>query len=63
MDDGLYGAIIEPDSHRIQIGATASRGERGLYSVSASEMLRQKWNPFFPYLLERMDEYRLAHMH
>ncbi|MDR9768650.1 alpha/beta fold hydrolase [Shewanella baltica] len=63
VDDGLYGAIIQPDSHRIQIGATASRGERGLYSVSASEMLRQKWNPFFPYLLERMDEYRLAHMH
>ncbi|MBP7664265.1 alpha/beta hydrolase [Shewanella oncorhynchi] len=63
IDDGLYGAVIQPDLHRIQIGASASRGERGLYSVSASEMLRQKWNPFFPYLLERMDEYRLAHMH
>ncbi|MCU8004356.1 MULTISPECIES: alpha/beta hydrolase [unclassified Shewanella] len=63
VDDGLYGAVIQPDLHRIQIGASASRGERGLYSVSASEMLRQKWNPFFPYLLERMDEYRLAHMH
>ncbi|GIU05552.1 alpha/beta hydrolase [Shewanella morhuae] len=62
IEDGLYGAVIKSDHRRIQIGAAASRGERGLYSVPASEMLRQKWNPFFPYLLERIDEYRLAQM-
>lgn len=62
IEDGLYGAVIESDRRRIQIGAAASRGERGLYSVPAAEMLRQKWNPFFPYLLERVDEYRLAQM-
>ncbi|MGL4713398.1 MAG: alpha/beta hydrolase, partial [Shewanella sp.] len=63
VDDGLYGAVIQPNLNRVQIGASASRGERGLHSVPASEMLRQKWNPFFPYLLQRIEDYRLAHMH
>ncbi|MDH1470728.1 alpha/beta fold hydrolase [Shewanella sp. GD03713] len=61
-DDGLYGIKTNEKLHRIQIGAAASRGERGVYSVPASEMLRQKWNPFFPYMLTRIDQYRAAHM-
>lgn len=61
-DDGLYGIKHSENQHRIQIGASASRGERDVYSVPAAEMLRQKWNPFFPYMLARMDEYRAAHM-
>ncbi|WP_133181397.1 alpha/beta hydrolase [Shewanella decolorationis] len=61
-DDGLYGNISNEKSTRIQIGAAASRGERGVYSVPASEMLRQKWNPFFPYMLTRIDQYYARHM-
>ncbi|ABI39315.1 conserved hypothetical protein [Shewanella sp. MR-4] len=61
-DDGLYGIKNNGKLLRIQIGAAASRGERGVYSVPASEMLRQKWNPFFPYMLTRIDQYRTAHM-
>uniref|UniRef100_Q0HUA2 AB hydrolase-1 domain-containing protein n=1 Tax=Shewanella sp. (strain MR-7) TaxID=60481 RepID=Q0HUA2_SHESR len=61
-DDGLYGIKNNEKLLRIQIGAAASRGERGVYSVPASEMLRQKWNPFFPYMLTRIDQYRTAHM-
>lgn len=60
--DGLYGTHVDTRLHRIQIGAAASRGERGLYSVPAAEILRQKWNPFFPYVLARIDDYRQQHM-
>lgn len=60
--DGLYGIKTNEKLHRIQIGAASSRGERGVYSVPAAEMLRQKWNPFFPYMLTRIDQYRAAHM-
>ena len=56
-DDSLYGTKVDRKAHRIQIGNAASRGERGMFSVSASEMLRQKYNPFFPYLIRRIDEY------
>ena len=61
-NDGLYGMSSNEKLTRIQIGAAASRGERGVYSVPASEMLRQKWNPFFPYMMERIEQYRSAHM-
>lgn len=61
-DDGLYGLRNDTDKRRIQIGGAAARGERGVLSVSAAEMLRQKWNPFFPYVLSRIDQYQAAHM-
>lgn len=61
-NDGLYGMSSNEKLTRIQIGAAASRGERGVYSVPASEMLRQKWNPFFPYMMDRIEQYRSAHM-
>ncbi|WP_281213925.1 alpha/beta hydrolase [Shewanella insulae] len=55
--DSLYGTAFVKGSHRVQIGAAATRGERGVLGVSASEVLRQKWNPFFPYLLDRVDQF------
>ncbi|PIW59162.1 alpha/beta fold hydrolase [Shewanella sp. CG12_big_fil_rev_8_21_14_0_65_47_15] len=61
-DDGLYGLRNDTDKRRIQIGGAAARGERGVLSVSAAEMLRQKWNPFFPYVLSRIDQYQAAHI-
>jgi predicted alpha/beta-fold hydrolase len=30
------------------------RGERGVLQIDDSAMLRQRWNPFHPYLKERM---------
>ncbi len=55
--DSLYGTAFVKGSHRVQIGAAATRGERGVLGVSAAEVLRQKWNPFFPYLLARVDSF------
>ncbi|MFV7772146.1 alpha/beta hydrolase [Shewanella marisflavi] len=53
--DNLYGIEFDKGIDRVQIGAAAARGERGILGVSPGEILRQKWNPFFPYVLQRVD--------
>jgi hypothetical protein len=32
------------------------RGERGVLRIPASDMLRQRWNPFYPYLEKKVLE-------
>ncbi|ABL99760.1 carboxylesterase [Shewanella amazonensis] len=54
--DSLYGQGVVPHKDRIQIGAAASRGERGIFAVSADEMLRQKWNPFYEFQLSIIND-------
>jgi alpha-beta hydrolase superfamily lysophospholipase len=55
--DGLYGFAPDPaDDFGIQLGAIAPRGERGLLIVSLDALLRMSSNPFFPYMLERIEE-------
>ncbi|WP_108946785.1 alpha/beta hydrolase [Shewanella halifaxensis] len=53
--DPLYGPIADVNRSHIQIGLGASKGERGVITVPASEMMRQKWNPFYPYMLDKID--------
>ena len=40
----------------VQLGNLAVRGERGVIGVPASTMLRQRWNPFYTYIEERILE-------
>jgi hypothetical protein len=57
MDDSLYG--MQPDSREnygVHLGAMAARGERGLLVVSMDSLVRMTSNPFFPYVLQRIDE-------
>jgi len=57
MDDPLYGMQPQnPDEFGINLGATASRGERGVLIISLDSLLRVASNPFFPYLAERIEE-------
>jgi alpha-beta hydrolase superfamily lysophospholipase len=57
MTDGLYGMDPDPkDDFGIQLGATAVRGERGTLIVSLDALVRMSSNPFFPYLLGRIEE-------
>jgi hypothetical protein len=49
-DDPLYGGPDHGESPGIQLGGVALRGERGVLRVSASEMLRLRWNPFHAYM-------------
>jgi alpha-beta hydrolase superfamily lysophospholipase len=53
-DDPLYGGSESVGSPGIQLGNLALRGERGLLQVSDSDMLRLRWNPFYPYLEQRI---------
>ncbi len=57
-DDALYGG--EPDPRQgggIHLGTLAPRGERGVLTVSPGDFLRITWNPFFPYLEERVGQW------
>jgi esterase/lipase len=57
IEDSLYGPIAVENSETVQIGLAIFQAERGLFSMSAANMLRQKWNPFYPYMLGRMDAF------
>jgi alpha-beta hydrolase superfamily lysophospholipase len=59
MDDPLYG--LAPDQTArpefgFSLGAMSARGERGALIVDQDFLTRLPSNPFFPYLLERVDE-------
>jgi len=57
IEDGLYGLRPDPrDDFGINLGALATRGERGTLVVSLDELNRISSNPFFPYVLQRIDE-------
>jgi len=54
--DGLYGLAPADDHSRgLQLGALSVRGERGMLQVSPADLARMSCNPFFAYLLERID--------
>ena len=50
-DDPLYGTAGRP-SPGIYLGDLAFHGERGVLQISAADMLRLRWNPFYS-LMER----------
>ena len=59
MDDSLYGMqpdTKEPPEFGYHLGAMDARGERGALIVDQDFLTRLSSNPFFPYLLERVDE-------
>lgn len=58
MDDPLYGAQPDPktkDEYGYNLGALDIRGERGVLIVDQDFLRRLPSNPFFPYLLSRID--------
>ena len=58
MDDPLYGMDPDPktkDDYGYNLGAMDARGERGALIVDQDFLTRLSSNPFFPYLLERID--------
>jgi len=59
MDDPLYGMEPDPESRDMfgfSLGAMAARGERGALVVDQDFLTRLPSNPFFPYVLARIDE-------
>lgn len=53
--DPLYGS--GNGGKTATLGNRALRGERGTLLISPGEMLRQKWNPFYPWLEKRALEF------
>jgi pimeloyl-ACP methyl ester carboxylesterase len=51
--DPLYGGPDAGRSPGVHLGNLALRGERGVLRVSATDMLRIRWNPFYSYLEQR----------
>jgi alpha-beta hydrolase superfamily lysophospholipase len=56
-NDPVYGDQPNHKSPGIQLGNIALRGERGVLKISASELLRLRWNPFYSYLEENTLEF------
>jgi alpha-beta hydrolase superfamily lysophospholipase len=57
VTDALYGmAPDEKENFGPNLGGLVPRGERNVLITSLDSLLRVSSNPFFPYLLERMQE-------
>jgi alpha-beta hydrolase superfamily lysophospholipase len=55
--DALYGFDPDPnEDYGIRLGTIAARGERGALIVSLDTLLRMSSNPFFPYMIARIEE-------
>jgi hypothetical protein len=52
--DPLYGGDAAGESPGISLGHFAPRGERNVLQISATDMLRQRWNPFYMFLENRI---------
>ena len=56
LSDGLYGLDPDPaDSFGIRLGDIAARGEYGALIVNVDMLVRTSSNPFFSYVLERIE--------
>jgi len=55
--DSLYGSQPDPnESFGVNLGAIAGRGEQGTLIVSLDMLFRESSNPFFPYLIGRIEQ-------
>jgi alpha-beta hydrolase superfamily lysophospholipase len=57
VSDALYGMNPGTDEDfGVNLGTIAARGEVGLLIVSLDSLVRASSNPFFPYMLERIEQ-------
>lgn len=57
VTDGLYGSAPDPaEDFGVRLGAFTARGERGALVLDLDTLLRKLSNPFYPYLIGRIDE-------
>jgi alpha-beta hydrolase superfamily lysophospholipase len=54
-DDALYGYLPSPDDFGVRLGTVAVRGERGTLIVNAETLMRASCNPFFGYMMARIE--------
>ena len=57
MSDALYGLRPEPgENFGVNLGTVSARGEVGLLIVGLESLIRASSNPFFDYLLNRIEQ-------
>ncbi|MDI3360337.1 alpha/beta hydrolase [Lelliottia sp. V89_10] len=57
LSDSLYGRYPDPlNQYGISLGTFAARGERAVLVVGLDSLMRQSSNPFFPWMIKRIDE-------
>lgn len=57
LSDSLYGRYPDPrNQYGISLGTFAARGERAVLVVGLDSLMRLSSNPFFPYMIQRIDE-------
>ena len=57
INDPLYGGSYSGRNPGIRLGNMELRGEKGILYISAAGMLRLRWNPFYPYIEQRLFEF------
>jgi len=55
--DPLYGKNSSEENPGVRLGNVALQGERGVLRIPAGAMLRLRWNPFYPYLEQRVFDF------
>ncbi|WP_049102336.1 alpha/beta hydrolase [Klebsiella oxytoca] len=57
LSDSLYGRYPEPrNQYGFSLGTFAARGERAVLVVGLDSLMRLSSNPFFPYMIKRIDD-------
>ncbi len=57
-DDPVYGIEPPPTTEpMVALGRLSPRGERAVLTVPVDTLMRIGWNPFFPYLARRVEEW------
>jgi hypothetical protein len=57
-DDPIYGlGGDDGDPQALRLGALEPRGERGVLGISMDQLMRLRYNPFFPYVEKRILEW------
>ncbi len=55
--DALYGSQPDPaEDFGVNFGSLAARGEVGVLVISLDLLARISWNPFYPYMIGRIEE-------
>jgi alpha-beta hydrolase superfamily lysophospholipase len=55
--DPLYGENNSKENPGVHLGNISLLGERGVLTVPAAAMLRLRWNPFYPYIEQRIFDF------
>jgi len=58
--DPVYGAVRPADPRLIYLGRLPLTGEKGLLTVPPAALMRLRHNPFFAYVIERVDRFTIA---